>query len=309
MSNIPSPLPPLQTLRAFEATSRLGSFTHAARELNVTQGAVSRQVRYLENRLGVRLLVRLDRGVRLTAAGQQLADTVTEVLHKLADTTAELLDDVGRSTITVGVTSAIASLWLIPRLTGFRDHDPNLDIRVLASDTDPERQVVNADVVIEYSRRPPESANAIYLFDEQVFPVCSPSYFAGRSVPDNLSALLSETLLQLDDAHLDWMGWSEWLRALGGNKTKNTGRVVRINNYLALLQAAVAGQGIALGWQHLLEGFLTSGALVPLLPDHTASRGAFWLTSSWPITTDGPIDRLCQWLQTRPAPSLEHQQT
>jgi DNA-binding transcriptional LysR family regulator len=290
----------LQTLRAFEAASRLASFTRAARELNVTQGAISRQIRYLEQRLGVQLFIRVDRGIRLTMAGQRLAATVSEVLDKLAETTDELVGERGRATITVGVTSATASLWLIPRLTGFRQSEPALDIRVLASDLDPERSASNVDVVIEYMRRPPQSANATYLFDEEVFPVCGPNYLAGRSPPSHPGDLLSEVLLQLDDTHLEWMGWAEWLRDPGGIRMQGARQVVRINNYLALLHAAIAIQGIALGWRHLVDDFLTSGALVPVLSEYVASRGSFWLLSGHSVTPGGALDRLCQWLQSPP---------
>src|SRR5699024_8141557 len=132
MHRLPQPLPPLQTLRAYESACRLGSFTRAAEELNVTQSAVSRQIRYLEARLGMPLFIRLDRGVRTTAAGQGFASAVSEAPQTLAQATSELCGHSSRSTITVGATNAIASLWLMPRLSGFRQRDPESDIRALA---------------------------------------------------------------------------------------------------------------------------------------------------------------------------------
>jgi len=303
MSESPTPLPPLQTLRAFEAASRLASFTRAARELNVTQGAVSRQIRYLEQRLGVVLFVRIDRGVHLTPPGQVFATAVSDVLNRLAQATAELVGDRMHTAITVGATSAIASLWLMPRLTGFRRREPELDIRVLASDRDPERNGADVDVVIEYSRRAADDTPSYYLFKEEVLPVCSPGYLEGRAPPQTPLALLSEVLLQLDDTHSEWMGWLEWLQH-SGVAMEGTRRPVRINNYPALLQAAIAGQGIALGWRHLVEDFLASGALIPVLSEHTTGQGAFWLTPIRTIVPGGPIARLCEWLQSRALESV-----
>lgn len=301
----PSPLPPLQTLRAFEAASRLASFTRAADELNVTQGAISRQIRYLEDRLGVQLFIRADRGVHATVAGQRFSVVVSEILHELAHATAELLSEAERSTVTVGATSAIASLWLMPRLTGFRHLEPELDIRVLASDRDPERSGADVDVVIDYSRHPPESANAIYLFREQVLPVCSPAYLDERTEPRDPGHLLSETLLQLDDTHQDWMNWTEWLRE-SGIQVKSTRQAIRINSYPALLQAAIAGQGIALGWRHLVDDYLASGALISVLPEHVVGPGAFWLTPIRPTLPGSAVNRLCEWLRTTASEPFKH---
>lgn len=299
MSEKPSPLPPLQTLRAFESASRLGSFTRAAQDLHVTQGAISRQIRYLEQRLGVRLFIRLDRGVRLTQAGEQFAATVTDSLNQLAQTTAAISGSTRRDTLTIGVTSAIASLWLIPRLTGFRRRDPTLDIRVLASDSDPERSAPNVDVTIEYKRQRPASPHAIHLFKEQVFPVCSPSYLNGRKPLADPGELVDEFLLQLDDSHRSWMNWPEWLRDAGVSPLQQGKNLIRINNYMALLQAASVGQGIALGWAHLVSIYLQSGALQPVLSEYAASRGAFWLICSKPVASGSAIDRLSDWLQSQ----------
>lgn len=292
----PSPLPPLQTLRAFESASRLGSFTRAAQDLHVSQGAISRQVHYLEQRLGVRLFVRIDRGVRLTEAGEQLAATVSDILNQLSRTTAAISGTTRRNTITIGVTSAIASLWLIPRLTGFRQANPTLDIRVLASDSDPERSAPNVDVTIEYTRRKPANLHCIHLFDERVFPVCSPAYLDKRKPPTHPSELVAEFLIQLDDSHRNWMDWPEWLRDAGSGHLEDTSQLIRINNYMALLQAASAGQGIALGWEHLVSNYLQSGALQPILPEYATSRGAFWLISAKHVPPSSAIDRLGDWL-------------
>lgn len=295
MSRRPTPLPPLQNLRAFESAARLSSFTRAARELSVTQGAVSRQIRHLEGRLGVALFARGDRGVRLTPAGAHYFAAVGDALVRVARATGEIAASGGGTPITVGATSAVASLWLMPRLTGFRRREPDLDIRVLASDRDIERASDEVDLVIEYARRPLEGEGVVRLFDEAILAVCSPDYLRGRPVPRRPADLVGETLLALDDEHVEWMGWSEWLSELGVDAGASHSPI-RINNYPTLLQAAVAGQGVALGWQHLVDDFLAAGSLVPLLGARVVGRGAFYISTTRPAPGASAVARLRDWL-------------
>jgi len=299
-------LPPLQTLPAFESAARLASFTRAAGELNLTQGAVSRQIRNLEQRLGVALFVRGDRGVGLTPSGAHYHAAVREALDRIARATADISVSEDSAPITVGTTSAIASLWLMPRLTGFRRSEPTLDIRVLASDRDFERASEEVDLVIEYDRKPRAGEGVTRLLEESVFPVCSPEYLRGREPPAGLPDLLDETLLVLDDDHPDWLGWEEWLRAVGVEDRPRR-RPVRMNSYPLLLQAAVAGQGVALGWRHLVDDFLAAGSLVPVLAVPEVAPGAFYLGVTRPVPPDSPVARLRDWLLAsaqRPAPAV-----
>ena len=296
MSDRPSPLPPLQTLRAFEAAARLQSFTRAAAELSVTQGAVSRQIRNLEQRLGITLFLRGDRGVRLTPLGQQYFQAVNESLLRLARATAEVALGQEGGPITVGATNAVASLWLMPRLTGFRQAEPELEIRVLASDERFDRMREDVDLLIEYARRPLTGEAVTPLFREEVMPVCSPDYLRGRAPPREPADLLGETLLVLDDEHPDWMGWGEWLQQFE-IEIGTPRRPVRVNSYPALLQAALAGQGVALGWRHLVDDFLGAGTLVALLPAPSTGAGGFYLRLTHPVPADSPVARLHQWLR------------
>lgn len=296
MAERPSPLPPLHALRAFETAARLGSFTRAAAELSVTQGAVSRQIRNLEQRLGVTLFVRGDRGVGLTPIGERYFDTVNASLLQLARGTAEVALGHGGGPITVGATNAVASLWLMPRLTGFRRAEPELEIRVLASDEGFERMSGDVDLLIEYTRQQPGGELVTPLFAEEVMPVCSPEYLRGREPPRRPADLPGETLLVLDDDHPDWMGWGEWLRRFGIEMGAPR-RTVRVNSYPALLQSALAGQGIALGWRHLVDDFLGAGTLVSLMQAPPDEAGAFYLRLTHPVPDDSPIARLREWLR------------
>jgi DNA-binding transcriptional LysR family regulator len=294
MSDRPEPLPPLQHLRAFESAARCASFTAAAAELHLTQGAVSRQIRTLEGRLGVALFERGERGVTLTPLGRRYFDVARPALEELAAATAEIVAGAGDPTVTLGTTSAIASLWLTPRLPGLRRREPDLDIRVLAADHAFPRATRAVDLVIEYARAAPDAAAAACLFGEEIFPVCSPDYLAGRAWPARPAALLNETLLVLDDDHPDWMGWGEWFQR-AGVATGALRHPLRINNYPTLLQAAVAGEGVALGWRHLVDGYLAAGTLVPLLRGAMTAPGAFYLRPTQALADGSPAARLRDW--------------
>lgn len=295
MSERPTPLPPLQTLRAFESAARLRSFTRAAAELSVTQGAVSRQIRNLEQRLGITLFARVDRGVRLTPVGERYFQAVSESLLRIARATTEVALGQEGEPITVGATTAVASLWLMPHLTGFRRAEPDLDIRILVSDEPFDSMSSDVDLLIEYSRRPVTGAEVTPLFREEVMPVCSPEYLRGRDAPAQPADLLNETLLILDDDHPDWMGWGEWLYRFG-IELDSPRRSVMVNSYPALLQAAIAGQGVALGWRHLVDEFLAAGTLVALMDAPSEDVGVFHLRLIHPVPEDSPVARLREWI-------------
>jgi len=295
MEKKPSPLPPLQTLRAFESAARLASFTRAAAEMNVTQGAVSRQIRNLEQRLGVDLFRRAERGIALTAAGRRYHETVRDALQRIAVATADLAPRGRHGPVTIGASSALASLWLMPRLAAFRRRDPDLAIRVLASDQDLPDDGGELDLLIRYARERPPGEDVRFLFDESVFPVCAPDYLAARETPPGGGALLDETLLVLDDDHPDWIGWDAWF-ASAGIAPATPARSIRINSYPMVLQAAVAGQGIALGWQHLVDDLLAAGTLVALPATPMPNTGAFYLDALRPLPADSPAGRLQAWL-------------
>lgn len=295
MSGAPKPLPPLQTLRAFESAGRLASFTRAADDLSITQGAVSRQIRHLEDRLGVRLFQRGDRGIRLTAAGERYHEAVTDALARIAGATADLGVHSGRGPVTIGASSALASLWLMSRLTGFRQREPDLEIRVLAADYGLPAAGGEVDLLITYARREPAGEDVRYLFDEVIFPVAAPGWVDPEAAPRTPEALLDHTLLVHDDDHPDWIGWPGWFARCGvtGGTPR---RAIRINSYPMLLQAAVAGQGIALGWRHLVDDLIAAGSLEPVPIPALQTEGGFYLRSLQTFPTDSPAARLRDWL-------------
>lgn len=270
------PLPPLNSLVAFEAASRHMSFTLAAHELSVTQSAISRQIRHLEDFLGTALFTRINRNIHLTTTGQLYFKSVSSALIDVASATGDIKKWQGEKKVTVSTTSAMAALWLLPRVASFQNVHEEIDLRILASDSIRDLRKQECDIALFYCRTPPQNMKATPLFSEQVFPVCSPVYLEKIGPLATPDAIFSKTLLFLEDAHADWLSWAQWFAAveLPQFQPKNH---VNINNYPMLLQAAINGQGVALAWGALVDTYLESGALVRPVPYMLRTHSCFSL--------------------------------
>ncbi|PRA26236.1 LysR substrate-binding domain-containing protein [Pseudomonas poae] len=255
------PLPPLNSLVAFEAAARHLSFTLAARELNVTQGAISRQIRVLEDYLGTPLFTRTTREINLTSTGQQYGDTVRENLQQLAHATAGVRHWRGAQQVTVLTSTAMASLWLLPLVSEFQRQNEEIDLRIIATDHNHDLSRLDADLALFYCSKPPKNVQITPLFSEEIFPVCSPSYLAQHPQIVTPEQLGEATWLWLEDPHSDWIGWKNWFANLG-YQAPEPRRRININSYSMLIQSALAGQGIALAWSNLLGDHLQKGELV-----------------------------------------------
>lgn len=249
-------LPSLNALRAFEAAARHLSFTRAADELNVTQAAVSHQVKALEERLGISLFRRLNRRLMLTDAGQMLQPSVGEALDQMADAVARLKrDDSGVLTITT--MESFAASWLVPRLARFRRRNPDIDVRVMLSDQAVDLEREGIDAGIRYGRGDWSRCVSERLMTEELFPVCAPALLAGPQPLARPKDLAHHTLLH-DDMRQDWM---MWLMAAGVNGIDATrGPAFQYSNLV--VQAAISGQGVALGRSVLVADALADGRLV-----------------------------------------------
>lgn len=276
MHKLRAKLPPLNSLVAFEAAARHLSFTRAAEELHVTQGAVSRQVRLLEEYLGTALFHRFHRLIRLTPEGRRLQQAVILGLEHIADTAQEIRATRNHAQVTVATTLAFASFWLMPRIPKFRTAFPDIDVRVLATDHEIDFATEDVDIAIRYGEGNWPGLETMYLLDEEIFPVCSPTYLKGRPSPKGPRDLLSETLLYLDEEHWHWITWKDWLQSCGVD-SPITKRGLRLSNYPLVIQAALTGQGIALGWRHLVDDLLATGALVRPIETTLRSQRAYYL--------------------------------
>lgn len=255
------PLPPMNSLIVFEAAARHLSFTQAANELNVTQGAISRQIRQLEEYLGKELFIRANRNISLTPMGLQYYQTIYSALLDVAQATAEIKKWQGEHQITVATTNAMAALWLLPKVASFQQNNEGVDLRILTTENILDLQKMDFDLALFYCRTPPVGMKSTTLFPEEVFPVCSPSYLAQFKENPTAEEIFTKALLYLDDSQKDWITWAEWFEAVDLPVVKPKNRV-NINNYPMLLQAAMNGQGVALAWGSLIDGYLDNGSLV-----------------------------------------------
>lgn len=267
------PLPPLNSLVAFEAAARHLSFTLAAQELNVTQGAISRQVRLLEDYLGMTLFERTTRTINLSPTGSQYYETVRESLLQLAQATGQIRHWQGAQQVTVVTSTAMASLWLLPKVAEFQRDNEEIDLCIIAYNHVKDFSRLDCDLALYYCHTPPQDMQVTPLFSEEVFPVCSPAYLARHPDLQELQQLAGCTWLWLDNPQRDWIGWPEWFQRLGHRPLEPRQRI-NINSYSMLIQSALSGQGVALAWSNLVDNYLQTGALVRPVTDvlHTDAQ-------------------------------------
>lgn len=291
------PLPPLDLFHTFEVVARHRSFTLAANELCLTQSAVSRQIQTLEGTLGLRLFRRLNRAIEITAEGQLLFQSVTQGLETISACLSELGAAAKAPQITVSASVAFAWFWLMPRLERFGALEPDIDLRVLAADQPVLPGTGEVDVAILFGSGKWDSLDARLLFNERVYPVCSPDYLSDHPELRQSADLLDQTLLHLEypRASAGEVDWRRWLLRQGVNG-QPARRAIRLNSYPMVLQAAEAGRGVALGWSYITDQILAEGRLVcPIDKALETSDGYYVSTSARP--SHGPaITAFLEWI-------------
>ncbi len=269
MQSLRARLPPLNALVAFEASARHLSFTKAGQELGVSREAVSRQIRSLEDRLGVALFRRRHRALDLTAAGEELQAAVRGSLEAIAHAAGALQRRQRPSRLTVTATIAIATFWLTPRLPRFRAAHPGAEIRVVVSDAPVDMAAEGIDLGLKYGDGKWRGLKARRLFDVVSFPVCAPGYLAAGPPIADPQDLVAHTLLNLDGtphAVEDWRWW------LAGAAPTDRLDILGFDSYANVIQAACDGQGVALGFSGIVDGLLERGDLVRPIAE-SRSRG------------------------------------
>lgn len=288
-------LPPLDLIQGFEAAARNLSFTKAAEELFITQSAVSRQIRGLEEHLGIALFERRHRALALTDEGRALYRAATELLERLQGVTDRLRAAGAAPHLTVTTTSGFASLWLIPRLRGFTALNPDVDVRISASYkiVTLERSLV--DVAVRLCRAEDAPEGSICLFGEQLFPICSPSLVADGPQPLRSPAdLAHHTLLHMDGAG-GYFDWSTWLAAEGFADLRPAASL-RFDGYDQMISAALSGQGVAMGISHLVRGLVAEGRLVAPFPNSVEGSRAYYVVRSQTTGTRPHVEAFVEWL-------------
>ncbi len=269
------PLPPLQNLIAFEATVRHGSFTRAALELHLTQSAISRQVAQLEAFLGRTLFRREHKRIHLTVAGQVYAEAVHRLLADCAEATAQVMTHTGEQELTLACSTGVAALWLGPLIGRYADEFPAVDVRLRVVDGLASLARAEFDLAVYFLRSgSPSGLDGRLLFAESVGAYCAPGYLGGQVLAP--AQLLEHRLLMLEDGQRQWLSWADWF-ARQGVDASVIGQRLTVNHYPVMVDLAIAGRGIVLGWRPMIDGHLASGALVPACAEYVGDQGGYYL--------------------------------
>lgn len=289
-------LPSLELLLTFEAAARHLSFTRAAEERFVTQSAVSRQIRALEDELGVQLFRRAHRSVTLTEEGGLLEAACTETFERLRETVARLRGPRRRRVLTLSTTPGMASLWLIPRLSRFVRRQPEVDLRLDVSFERRDLVQDAIDVAIRLGRV--DAPEGEKLFDEEILPVCSPSLLGPYAPPlQQPTDLAGHTLLRLSDVRRGPLqDWEPWLRAMGLAELEPAASL-SFSNYDEVIAAAMLGQGVALGRRPLVDSLLEDGRLVAPFDAAVASPLAYFVLVDPASAVRPQTQALLRWLK------------
>ncbi|MCK9797071.1 LysR family transcriptional regulator [Pseudomonas sp. MAFF 302030] len=286
-------LPPLNALRAFEATARLNSVSQAAEELHVTHGAVSRQLKVLEEHLGVSLFIKDGRGLKLTDAGLRLRDVSSEAFERVRGVCAELSQGGVDAPFVLGCSGSLLARWFIPRLGRLNADLPDLRLHLSAGEGDLDPRRPGLDALLVFAEPPwPADMQVYELARERIGPVLSPRYAryeALRQAP--AEALLNEPLLHTTSRRQAWPSWAQH----NGLDAQALNYGQGFEHLYYLLEAAVAGLGVAIAPEPLVAEDLRAGRLVaPWGFCDTPGQLALWLPKR---AADGRARQLAQWLR------------
>lgn len=270
-------LPSIDLLRTFDVTARHLSFAKAADELALTPSAVSRQIKNLEEDLGISLYIRRIRSLELTEAGKHLHSDVDSILTELENAITRLKKREESPQVGVSTTVSFASLWLLPRLASFGSLHPHIDLRVRASSEVLDMKRQEFDFAIRYASPNQLPLHAQMLFKEGVRAVCSPKLAQAQGIhtPQNLRDC---TLLHMDDTCGDmaWYQWTNWFQVQGMDESGSAHKL-QFNQYDQLIQAALDGHGMALGRFPLVQRFIDDGSLIAPFQEPLIDSGFYYL--------------------------------
>jgi DNA-binding transcriptional LysR family regulator len=294
-------LPALDLLVGFESAARHLSFTKAGEELYLTQSAVSRQMKELEDQLGVALFQRRHRALALTEAGHQFYAAAAQALATMRAATDRLRAQTGRKALSVTTTHSFAALWLIPRLAGFTREHPGVDVRITADTKVQDLERDGLDLALRHGPASLAGPNAIRLFGEKVFPVCSPKLLKKKPL-EKPADLRHHILLQYDDPDVrhPWLHWKTWLEVERIADLKPAG-TLSFSGYEQIIPAAVAGHGVALGRSPLVKDLMRSGELVAPFKSSADPARAYFAILSKTATGRPEVVAFLEWLKAEAA--------
>ncbi len=287
-------LPSLNGLRAFEAAARHLSFTAAASELNVTQTAISHQIRRLEAELGIRLFVRQNRSLTLTPEAREYLPGIRAAFNDLRLATDRLLRKDGDRVLTVSTLASFAAKWLLPRLSSFQQANPEIDVRITSSTSLVDFRRDDVDAAIRYGRGHWVGLRADWLTADELFPVCSTALLKGDKPLQCPKDLAHHTLLHTSGGYDD--DWRLWLTAAGQPSDISKQRGLSFDLILMTVQAAIDGLGVALGRTTYVEDDIAKGRLVVPFKMALPADAGFYLVSPQARAESPKLSAFRQWL-------------
>ncbi len=266
----------MDLIRGFVAVGRRMSITLASQDLCLSQSAVSKQINALEEQLGVKLLVRGYRSITFTPEGERLFRSADGAVQQLQDVMGEIGTIGTLRPVMLSASIGVTGLWLLPRLSRFQKLHPGVDLRVSANNRLSDLRQDGIDLAIRYAAQAPTAEGVTRLFGESVAPVAHPSL--GIKSLRSKQVLSKVALLEFDDPLHPWLQWTDWLAAMGWADVKPNG-VLHFNQYDQVIQAALAGHGIALGRLELIQPLIDGGRLVQLAAPQRGAQAdrAYWL--------------------------------
>ncbi|WP_449433977.1 LysR substrate-binding domain-containing protein [Pseudomonas putida] len=294
-------IPSMTALLQFESVARLNSFTLAGEELGVSQAAVSKQIRGLEETLGVQLFQRMHRNIYLTDAGETLFAIISESLQKIASGFDRIMEGNEREEVVLASTAPVSQFRIMPRLHRLVDSLPHVKLRLATQMFTGDLKTPDYDMDIRFGLGHWSDGQSILLFEEEVFPVCSPAWLARNQIPTTLADLAASGLLESDSTSEGWLTWSGWFKEMGASSIKLNINL-RCTLYTDVINAAVSGYGIALGWGRLVDHLIDSGDLVKLEPFVVKPRQSYYLVVPKGREITPNVMAIVHWLQSKAVP-------
>ncbi|KIY41737.1 hypothetical protein TZ03_06425 [Pseudomonas sp. 10-1B] len=285
----------MNRLVAFEAAARRCNFTRAAEELFISQPAISRQIKELEQSVGVALFVRFGTRLELTEAGRRLLSSVTVAFDNIENTIASFQSEVEQSTVIKLRTSVAASNWLMPALSEFYSANPDILLQMICIDDSTASSIADCDIEVRFGSGNWNDGINYPLLDEVIFPVASPEFLRLNPI-ESMEDLCAVPLLQLANHISPLMSWMSWLPNQDLGKPSNN-FIRSYSTYSTLLDAAIYGHGVALGWKYYAAGALARGDLCPVLPLRKKSRLKEFLVVNRQRVEDPNVMRTAEWIK------------
>ncbi|MFT5656751.1 MAG: DNA-binding transcriptional LysR family regulator [Gammaproteobacteria bacterium] len=282
-------------LFVFEVCGRLLSFTKAAQELGVSQPAVSFAIRQLEDSIGFKLFLREHRRIALTRQGEQFYNEVSKSLERILKTALELNRKDQPALVTLSVSTAFANYWVIPRLSGLHHSYPQIDLRLQVVDKDSDLEDEDVSLGIRRGKGNWPHYQSRCITTEELIPIASAAYITRHGQAQSIENLSQHHFIHLEEPFRPRPKWKDWFATFDFDYIDN-GEGLRLNDYALVIQAAMSGEGIALGWRHVVDSLIDRGLLVQALPQSWVTGEEFHLIWSSKTTLSPEAGLVRDWL-------------